>query len=116
MRDFFEETNNLPEHREQIDYIVEVELPQQTMRFLSDYNMGSPNERMYLTMQYLGRYSVWMDLFEDTFDYDELKKHCLNAIWMVDILMFLREHETLYSINDHFGEMKSILSQNWSFT
>ena len=115
LRSVLEETGNLPGYRDQVNNILEFELPQQTMRFLNDYNLGATNERLYLTMQYLGRFSVWMDLFADTFGYDEFKKHCMNAVWMVDLLMFLREHETLYSINDHFEEMKSILSQNWSF-
>lgn len=115
LRKYFEATGQILQGDEQIEYIMETEAPIQTRRFNRKYNQGSPNDRLYLTMQYLGRFSVWIDLFPAHFNEEQLLDYCPGAYWMMDLLQFLRKYESLNEIYGHFDELQDVLSENWTF-
>lgn len=115
LRRYFEVMGQMPNVDEQLQYIINIEAPRHTEWFYRDYQRGTGSERLYLTMQYLGRYSVWMDLFPDVFTEDKVLEYCPGTYWMVDILSFLRGHETLESVYDNFVEFQDVLSENWTF-
>ena len=115
IRKYFEVTGQLLQGNDQRQYILNTEAPRQTQLFEQDYREGSPNKRLYFVMQYLGRFSVWMDLFPQEFDELKLLHFCPDAYWMKDLLVFLRKHETLDKIYGHFDELKDVLTENWTF-
>lgn len=115
LRKYFEVAGIILQGDEQIKYIMETEAPAQTRRFNREYNRGTPNERLYLTMQYLGRFSVWIDLFPEHFSEEQLLEYCPGTYWMMDLLQFLRKHESLKEIYGHFDELQDVLSENWIF-
>ena len=115
LRKYFEVTGQLLQGNDQRQYILNTEAPRQTQLFEQDYREGFPNKRLYFVMQYLGRFSVWMDLFPQEFDELKLLHFCPDAYWMKDLLVFLRKHETLDKIYGHFDELKDVLTENWTF-
>lgn len=115
LRKYFETTGQILQGEEQIQHILEVEAPAQTRRYNKEYNQGSPIERLYLTMQYLGRFSVWVDLFPGYFNEEQILDYCPSAYWMLDLLHFLRKHEKLNEIYGHFDGLQVVLSENWTF-
>lgn len=115
LRKFMELIGRMPEKDVQISHIINTEAPYQTRLFENWYQNGTPNDRLYCTMQYLGRYSVWMDLFPDVFQKGFLLELTHKTFWMWDILKYLREHEELNQIYGHFDELKEVLSENWKF-
>ena len=112
LRKFIEEISRMPSKNEQITHILNTEAPYQTKLYQSWYKAGTPEQRLYYTMQYLGRYSVWMDLFPTVFGKEKLMNYCPVMPWMWDVLMFLREHEELDDIYGHFEELNGILKCN----
>ncbi len=104
----------MPDEETQIEHIINREAPFQAKRCKDTFPKITPNRRLYNTMQDVGRYSVWMDLFPDVFGRSHFMK-IYGFDWMWDILMFLRDHETLESIYGHFDEFKKVLSENWIF-
>lgn len=109
LRKYFEVTGQLPSTEEQVQHILNKEAPAQTEIFAQQYNSCTADEQFYLVMQYLGRFSVWIDLFPEAFDETKLLEFCHGAEWMVDLLAFLRGHETLKMIHGHFSELESLL-------
>ncbi len=104
----------MPDEKTQIEHIITIEAPFQARRYKDVFPRITPNQRLYNTMQDVGRYSVWMDLFPDVFGRSHFMK-VYGFDWMWDILIFLRDHETLESIYGHFDEFKEVLSRNWTF-
>ena len=114
LRRYFEVMGQLPSMNEQLQHIIDLEAPRHTEWFYRDYQRGSGSDRLYLTMQYLGRYSVWMDLFPGIFTENKMLEFCPGTYWMVDLLLFLRGDETLDSVYNHFSEFQDVLSENWT--
>ena len=106
LREFFNSIGLNLKRDEQISHILQTEAPMQTNRFHDQYQASTSNNRLYLTMQYLGRYSVWMDLFPTTFTKELLMELNRGTYWLWDILEFLRDHETLDQIYGHFEDKK----------
>ena len=114
LRKCFDLKGEMSDEEEQIEHIITKEAPYQARLFKDSFPKETPNQRLYNTMQNIGRYSVWMDLFPDVFGRSHFIKVYGNN-WMWDILLFLRDHETLESIYGHFDEFKEVLSENWTF-
>lgn len=98
---------------DQICFILNTEAPLHTERFKKEYSTASPNEKLYLSMQYLGRFSVWIDLFPNLFSENKILEYFPGTYWMKNLLSFLRQHESLEQIYNHFNELKDVLSENW---
>ena len=106
--------NNSKEER--INHIMKKEMPFHMNHFYNDYHSGiDGNKQLYLTMQMAGRFSVWCDLFPDIFNDIFLKDTFSQCLWLYNILVFLRNHESLDSVYDCFDEMRLILKDNWLF-
>lgn len=115
LRRYFESIKEMPDRDDQLRHIIDTEAPRHAEWFYRDYHRGSGSDRLYLTMQYLGRYSVWMDLFPDVFTENKLLEYCPGTYWMVNLLSFLRKHDSLENIYNHFEEFQDVLSENWTF-
>lgn len=98
-----------------IQHIKEVEWPKHVNDYWTVYHeKNDGNNQLYNTMQLLGRYSVWCDLFPKHFNESFLRIYYANAPWMVKIFTFLRQNSTLDNVYFEFREMKLILSENWT--
>ncbi len=100
--------------KERVKHILEVELPFHTKAHYKEYHETNDGIRqMYITMQLLGRCSVWCDLFPETFNESALKSIYINTPWIYDIFVFLRQHDTLDRIYSDFESMRLVLKKNW---
>ena len=108
-------TNNISQE-EQINHIIETEMPRQIKLFFDAYHQTTNgNKQMYETMQFLGRFSIWCDIFPNEFNYNTLKDYFWQNKWMLRLFYFLRECGSLDLIYPRFDEMKKILESNWTF-
>lgn len=116
LRKYFETNGQMPSCTEQINHIQNKEWPFQLTRYCKEYEMNNNDGKyqIYITIQLLGRYSVWCDLFPDVFNKQSLSASFQESGWMIRLFTFLREHETLDAVYNCFGEMKEILMENWS--
>ena len=100
--------------QERIDHIKNTEWPEHKKRHFEEYHQNrNGNNQMYITMQLLGRYSVWCDLFPDNFNEDAFAIDFINEAWMRHLFSFMRQHETLDTIYGNFDLMESIINENW---
>lgn len=100
---------------ERIDHIKNYEWPHHQADHFRDYHMdGDGYQQMYITMQLLGRYSVWCDLFPEVFNEKTLEETYEDTPWMHHLFSFLRQHETLEMIYGNFDAMRVVLQENWS--
>ena len=115
LRKYFETIGQMPSSTEQINHIQNKEWPFQLTRYCEEYQINNNDGKyqIYITMQLLGRYSVWCDLFPDVFNKQSLSSSFQESGWMIHLFTFLREHETLDAVYTCFDEMKEILMENW---
>ena len=114
LRHFFETV--FPERIDcdQETHVATYEWPTHKDRFLKDYHSTTDGSyQINLTMQLLGRYSVWCDCFPSQFSHDAIVKEFYLTPWMWHLFDFLMEHKTLERVYGAFDEMKAILSENW---
>lgn len=107
--------NSIP-LEEQITHILNSELPKQHARFMKDHN-ATNNGTIQINecMQFLGRLSVWQELFPDAFSEEILNGIWCGSKWLMDLYFLLLECKTIEEAVDRFDEMKQILSQNYIF-
>lgn len=99
---------------EHLKHIREEEWPFQRNSFLSNYeNCSSDYDQIYFVMNLLGRYSVWCDLFPDSFNENSIVEDLEEFSWPRSLLSFLRSHETLETMYDDFGELDNLLWDYW---
>lgn len=116
LREFHRKLENLGDEQQQIKYIIEKEWPFHQENHYRDYHSGiDGNQQMYITMQMLGRYSVWCDLFPDIFNEQAFSEDFMSTQWMGDLFSFLRHHESLDKIYPDFEGLRQVLAKNWSF-
>lgn len=100
--------------KDRIEYILKVEWPSHMEYHFKEYHeTNNGNIQMNSTMQLLGRYSVWCDLFPNIFNEHALKQTYKNSPWMYHIFTFLNQHNSLEAVYPHFEEMRLILLENW---
>lgn len=99
---------------ERITHILSYEWPNQFEIYLQQYNETNDGIRqMYYTMQLLGRFSVWCDLFPNVFT-DSMQLHTFNDnLWMKKLLDFFELHDSLADVHGKFEGMRLILKENW---
>ena len=99
---------------EHISYILRTEWPFHINQHYKVYHATNDGDRqIYSTMQWLGRYSVWCDLFPNSFNENLLAMAFNNSPWMGRLFSFLRHHETFEEIDNHFIDMRVVLQENW---
>lgn len=64
-------------------------------------------------MNFLGRYSVWCDLFPDVFSEETLAEDLEEFNWPQPLYRYLREHETLEKSYTDFGRLEKLLNGYW---
>lgn len=116
LREFHGVIGNLGDEEQQIKFIVETEWPFHQTNHYNDYHSGiNGNDQMYITMQLLGRYSVWCDLFPDTFNREKFSSDYVNTPWLLHLFSFLREHESLDKVYPDLDGLCNVLAENWMF-
>lgn len=115
LRQFLSDTGAVVRGRdEQIEYISTKEWPFHRRRYYQEYHADNNGKnQLYLTMQLLGRYSVWADLFPDCFNEESLSMDFYGTEWMIDLFRFLHTHESIRDIYSAFSELEEILRENW---
>lgn len=97
-----------------IEHIQTIEWPTQFNRHFKEYHeTNNGNIQMNSTMQLLGRYSVWCDLFPTEFNKTVFKELFAKTPWMYNIFVFLRQNCSLDIVYSNFENMRLILSENW---
>lgn len=112
LRAFFNVDSDSDSRGERLQHIQEIEWPFHENRFYTEYHEKGVDQ-IYLTMQLLGRYSVWCDVFPKEFNVDTFTDHFWTEPWLYHLFDFMRNHETLERIYTAFDEMRDILSENW---
>ena len=97
-----------------VDYISKVEWPHHMDDHFDTYHeCADRHQQIIITMHLLGRYSVWCDLFPETFNEEKLSVDFYHAPWMYHLFSFMRQHETLDAIYWDFPAMRRTLRENW---
>ena len=109
LRKVISKSNDSEDEQQQIEYILKTRYNRACL-----FNIDE-NRHIYNTMQLLGRYSVWCDLFPATFNEEALSTDFLNSAWIAHLLSFLRKHDSLDLIYYNFDELRCVLSEKWSF-
>lgn len=116
LRKVHDEFGNLDSEQQQIEYIKDEEWPSHKDKYYSDYHATEDgNLQLYLTMQLLGRYSAWCDLFPDVFNEETLSTEFFFAPWMGHLFSFLRKRETLDTVYPDLDDLRCVLAENWLF-
>lgn len=114
LRNQLDVDSNVDNEFERIKYILEVEWPKHKNDHFKQYHeVKDCYKEIYITMQLLGRYSVWCELFSNEFNQSALKKEFINTPWLYHIYAFLSQHSTLDSIYPHLEDMRLVLKENW---
>lgn len=95
---------------EEIKHIRETECPIQ-LEYLIDQLIkyeNNPTQFVYSIMQFLGRFSVWQDLFPNEFNANKLPKELLNTFGyrITSIYEFLYNQSDFEDIKDKFHELR----------
>ncbi len=115
LRNFLDGLGRIGSRESQIYHIRNTEWPFQRDAYSRQYQLETERtyQQMYLTMQILGRYSVWCDLFPEEFNAEEFSEQFSDMQWMYKLLVFLRENEELEQFITHKNVFASILQENW---
>lgn len=115
LREFLDADKDSSIQEQIIKHIKDVEWNFHKNQHYHEYHRNqNPWQQMYITMQLLGRYSVWCDLYPQSFNLSELKAEFMTIPWIYHLFSFLYSHETLAQIYDCFEDMRLILQENWS--
>lgn len=110
---FREMADGVVERDKHIEWIKTKEGPFQWNYYRKMYVAGDAQLKLYITMQFLGRYSVWNEWYPESFNGWTIKKDSGSSMWLVRIFEFLMEHKTLESIYPCWDEFREILQENW---
>ncbi|MDU5081219.1 hypothetical protein [uncultured Tissierella sp.] len=95
---------------EEAQYIMDIECPHHFKNLKEELinNQNNPIQFLYSIMQFLGRYSVWQDLFPDEFNTETLPRELINAFEhrIIDMCNFLYNHSNFENIKDKFPELR----------
>ena len=108
-----EEAGCFTNTNEQVDYIIDTEWPTYLEYYRKEFINSDGLDQIYETMQLIGRYSAWCDLFPDAFNYVRFSVIFKGTKWMINLFSFLREYDSLDTIYNEFNEMEMIIRENW---
>ncbi|MCI6242357.1 MAG: hypothetical protein MR646_03510 [Agathobacter sp.] len=97
------------------DFILQKELPFQIKAFNKSCSAaeGNMDEQLYSTMQFLGRYSVWENLFPNIFDKNMREKVMEGNKQMYNLYLFLIEHQKLEDADKEWDKMMEAIGGNY---
>lgn len=102
-----------PEIKEQITYIRDTECPFQLNYFIESLRKNENNSTLFLysIMQFLGRFSVWEDLFPDSFNVNRLPQIIIDTFGdrIIDLYKFLKQHSSFTDIKEQLGILDRLL-------
>lgn len=115
LRHFFLEAGEIVNPESDIQYIKETEWPYHLNNHYNEYHdpLTNGNYQRYITMQLLGRYSVWCDIYPESFNFEYISETFCGDTWIVDLFRFLYNHETLDKVYPCFEEMHRVFEENW---
>lgn len=100
---------------DQTDYILQTELPYQINVFANGYREAADNtwQQMYAATQFIGRYSIWEELFPNVFT-KGLRRQVLGINqWVMDLYLLFLSNRELETANENGEEMLDIMRSNW---
>ena len=101
------------ESENNLEYILNTEFPFFVRSLRHELNIDDNiNRQLYEIMQFLGRFSVWCDLFPETFNRLLLEKEFPQLMVLSIIFDFLRENESLECAYKNFDKMEILLKEN----
>ena len=115
LREYINKSEDSVNEQQLIEDIVKIEWPYHKNYYSECFSYIDENQQMYNTMQLLGRYSVWCDLFPIIFNGETLSSDFNNSPWMTHLFLFLREHENLDLIYNNFEGLRKTLSEKWPY-
>lgn len=100
-------------YEENIRHILEKECPYQLgilVQSLEKYQ-NDPYQYLYSIMQFLGRYSVWQDLYSESINENTLPKELIEGFGqrIIDLYRFLYENKTFDQVKDKLHELEILL-------
>ena len=101
---------------EALNHTIKVEIPYQHQLLFENYHdTQNGNEQTYLFAQYIGRLVTLQKIHPKQFNDEWIYKHFAGCPWAADWFMFFKKHNSLEYASKHFDEMKTILTQNFTF-
>lgn len=110
---YFKLTKQMPTRADREKWIHETEAPAQWSLFREEFRTETVRNQIYLTMQFLGRYSVWNEDYPERFNGWTIRKESGGAMWMVRLFEFLIEHKTLDTMYSYWNDFREVLQENW---
>ena len=115
LRDFFKLDEDDSTKNDRVEYVVKTELPLKIKHFFADYHdTDNAVLQINFTMQFLGRFSVWCDLFPETFNNSFIRAVFEANPWLYTIYSFLKQNTAFDDVYPKLNEMRQILLSNWS--
>lgn len=102
--------NDLHENEdEQIEEIVNYELPAQLQLMYNEYNStNNAYQQAYYVVHYLGRLYTLQQIFPNYFDEDFIEEHLISNKWMHDLYNFFAKNANLEDAYMHFDELERL--------
>lgn len=104
-----------PEINEQVTYIRDTECTFQLNYLIESLRKTENNSTLFLysIMQFLGRFSVWEDLYPNTFNVNSLPQIIIDDFEdrIVDLYKFLKQHSSFAVIKDQLGNLDKLLKR-----
>lgn len=103
----------------QLDFIVQTEMPFHIDYMSKECHVNKDGwEQLYLATQFMGRLSVWKELFPQYFTSNKIQALFDMNRWMYDMFIFLEDHHELRKAHNQFDKLREILcrSRDYSVT
>ena len=98
----------------QVPDIMNTELQGQIENMFDQYNSTTRAwDQVYTVSQFLGRYSVWEDLFPMYFTPEFRYSLLKDNTWMLDMYEFLNANRKLSEAINYFDNLRSIMQSNF---
>lgn len=98
----------------QLPFILQTEIPYHIDYMFKEYHSTTDAwMQIYVVTQFIGRLSVWKELFPQYFTYGQINELFSENEWMYDFFRFLDGHQELSEAYKHFEELRKILQLNF---
>lgn len=98
----------------QLPDIIQTEIPFHIDYMSKEYHATTDGwEQIYVVTQFMGRLSVWKELFPLYFTSEKIKAFFGANDWMYDMFSFLDDHQNLSKAQGQFDKLRGILRRNF---
>lgn len=98
----------------QLPSILQTEIPYHLDYMFKEYHATNDGwKQIYVVTQFIGRLSVWKELFPQYFTYRKIKVLFSVNEWMYYLFRFLDGYQELSEAYNHFEELRKILQRNF---